>query len=155
MCLVLRVLCCCQILVLHMDHEQNASTSTVRTAGVLEFCCSILGTSSCLLVDSLSAAAGSSHANPFACIASGIAALWGPAHGGANGARRGRCASCITRLQMRSLAQTCGIRCTWQADNGKNISGRSPCVYGMRWSPLFPFLLTFAGRVFSYDYLAP
>ncbi|KAK9822435.1 hypothetical protein WJX74_008201 [Apatococcus lobatus] len=47
------------ILVLHMDHEQNASTSTVRTAG-------------------------SSQANPFACIASGIAALWGPAHGGAN-----------------------------------------------------------------------
>ncbi|KAK9843949.1 hypothetical protein WJX81_000244 [Elliptochloris bilobata] len=46
-------------LILHMDHEQNASTSTVRTAG-------------------------SSHANPFACIASGIAALWGPAHGGAN-----------------------------------------------------------------------
>ena len=43
----------------HMDHEQNASTSTVRTAG-------------------------SSQANPFACMASGIAALWGPAHGGAN-----------------------------------------------------------------------
>ncbi|CAL8468580.1 g8120 [Coccomyxa elongata] len=48
-----------KILILHMDHEQNASTSTVRTAG-------------------------SSQANPFACIASGIAALWGPAHGGAN-----------------------------------------------------------------------
>lgn len=47
------------ILLLHMDHEQNASTSTVRTAG-------------------------SSQANPFACVASGIAALWGPAHGGAN-----------------------------------------------------------------------
>jgi hypothetical protein len=47
------------ILILHMDHEQNASTSTVRTAG-------------------------SSQANPFACVASGIAALWGPAHGGAN-----------------------------------------------------------------------
>ncbi|KAK9829818.1 hypothetical protein WJX72_008050 [[Myrmecia] bisecta] len=47
------------ILILHMDHEQNASTSTVRTAG-------------------------SSQANPFAAIASGIAALWGPAHGGAN-----------------------------------------------------------------------
>jgi citrate synthase len=46
-------------LILHMDHEQNASTSTVRIAG-------------------------SSHANPFACIASGIAALWGPMHGGAN-----------------------------------------------------------------------
>ncbi|NVK43572.1 MAG: citrate (Si)-synthase [Oceanospirillaceae bacterium] len=47
------------IFLLHADHEQNASTSTVRLAG-------------------------SSGANPFACIASGIAALWGPAHGGAN-----------------------------------------------------------------------
>lgn len=47
------------IFVLHVDHEQNASTSTVRLAG-------------------------SSGANPFACIAAGIAALWGPAHGGAN-----------------------------------------------------------------------
>jgi citrate synthase len=46
-------------IILHMDHEQNASTSTVRTAG-------------------------SSQANPYACIASGIATLWGPAHGGAN-----------------------------------------------------------------------
>ncbi|MBQ0757554.1 MAG: citrate (Si)-synthase, partial [Amphritea sp.] len=48
-----------KIFLLHADHEQNASTSTVRLAG-------------------------SSGANPFACIASGIAALWGPAHGGAN-----------------------------------------------------------------------
>jgi citrate synthase len=48
-----------KILILHADHEQNASTSTVRTAG-------------------------SSGANPFACIASGVASLWGPAHGGAN-----------------------------------------------------------------------
>ena len=48
-----------RILILHADHEQNASTSTVRLAG-------------------------SSGANPFACIASGIATLWGPAHGGAN-----------------------------------------------------------------------
>lgn len=48
-----------KILILHADHEQNASTSTVRLAG-------------------------SSAANPFACTASGIAALWGPAHGGAN-----------------------------------------------------------------------
>lgn len=48
-----------KIFILHADHEQNASTSTVRLAG-------------------------SSGANPFACIASGIAALWGPAHGGAN-----------------------------------------------------------------------
>jgi len=48
-----------RILILHADHEQNASTATVRLAG-------------------------SSGANPFACVASGIAALWGPAHGGAN-----------------------------------------------------------------------
>ena len=48
-----------RILILHADHEQNASTSTVRIAG-------------------------SSQANPFACIAAGIACLWGPAHGGAN-----------------------------------------------------------------------
>ena len=47
------------ILILHADHEQNASTSTVRLAG-------------------------SSQANPFAVLASGIASLWGPAHGGAN-----------------------------------------------------------------------
>ncbi|MBB4657700.1 citrate synthase [Parvularcula dongshanensis] len=48
-----------KIFILHMDHEQNASTSTVRLAG-------------------------SSGANPFACIAAGIACLWGPSHGGAN-----------------------------------------------------------------------
>jgi citrate synthase len=48
-----------RIFILHADHEQNASTSTVRLAG-------------------------SSGANPFACIAAGIASLWGPAHGGAN-----------------------------------------------------------------------
>ncbi|MDX2050073.1 MAG: citrate synthase [Rickettsiaceae bacterium] len=48
-----------KIFILHADHEQNASTSTVRTAG-------------------------SSGANPFACLSAGIASLWGPAHGGAN-----------------------------------------------------------------------
>ena len=48
-----------RVLILHIDHEQNASTSTVRLAG-------------------------STGANPFACISAGIAALWGPAHGGAN-----------------------------------------------------------------------
>lgn len=48
-----------RIFILHADHEQNASTSTVRLAG-------------------------SSNANPFACIAAGVACLWGPAHGGAN-----------------------------------------------------------------------
>ncbi|AWX15347.1 citrate (Si)-synthase [Mergibacter septicus] len=56
-----------RILILHADHEQNASTSTVRTAA-------------------------SSGANPFACIAAGIASLWGPAHGGANEA-------CINMLE--------------------------------------------------------
>jgi citrate synthase len=48
-----------RILILHADHEQNASTSTVRLAG-------------------------SSGTSPFACVAAGIASLWGPAHGGAN-----------------------------------------------------------------------
>ena len=48
-----------RIFLLHADHEQNASTSTVRLAG-------------------------STGANPFACVSAGIAALWGPAHGGAN-----------------------------------------------------------------------
>ena len=52
---------------LHADHEQNASTSTVRLAG-------------------------SSGANPYACIAAGVASLWGPAHGGANEA-------CLTMLE--------------------------------------------------------
>ncbi|WP_105199046.1 citrate synthase [Pseudoalteromonas sp. T1lg10] len=56
-----------RIFMLHADHEQNASTSTVRIAG-------------------------SSGANPYACIAAGIASLWGPAHGGANEA-------CLTMLQ--------------------------------------------------------
>ncbi|MFM2482716.1 citrate synthase [Celerinatantimonas sp. YJH-8] len=56
-----------RILTLHADHEQNASTSTVRLAG-------------------------SSTSNPFACIAAGIACLWGPAHGGANEA-------CLTMLE--------------------------------------------------------
>lgn len=56
-----------KILLLHADHEQNASTSTVRIAG-------------------------SSRANPFACISAGIASLWGPAHGGANQA-------CVEMLQ--------------------------------------------------------
>ena len=48
-----------KFLILHADHEQNASTSTVRISG-------------------------SSHANPLTCISAGIASLWGPAHGGAN-----------------------------------------------------------------------
>ena len=57
-----------RIFMLHADHEQNASTSTVRLAG-------------------------SSGANPYACIAAGIASLWGPAHGGANEA-------CLKMLQQ-------------------------------------------------------
>jgi citrate synthase len=61
-----------RILVLHADHEQNASTSTVRLAG-------------------------SSGANPFACIAAGIATLWGPAHGGANEA----CLEMLDGIQAR------------------------------------------------------
>ncbi|MDG1732949.1 MAG: citrate synthase [Thalassotalea sp.] len=56
-----------RIFILHADHEQNASTSTVRLAG-------------------------SSGANPYACIAAGVASLWGPAHGGANEA-------CLTMLE--------------------------------------------------------
>ena len=65
------------IFTLHADHEQNASTSTVRLAG-------------------------SSGANPFACISAGIACLWGPAHGGANEA-------CLQGLQeLRSACQTHG-----------------------------------------------
>ena len=48
-----------KLLILHADHEQNASTSTVKMAG-------------------------SSGANPFACVAAGVSSLWGPAHGGAN-----------------------------------------------------------------------
>jgi citrate synthase len=61
-----------RILILHADHEQNASTSTVRLAG-------------------------SSGANPFACIAAGIATLWGPAHGGANEA----CLVMLNDIQQR------------------------------------------------------
>ncbi len=61
-----------RIMILHADHEQNASTSTVRLAG-------------------------SSGANPFACIAAGIATLWGPAHGGANEA----CLQMLDGIQAR------------------------------------------------------
>ena len=76
--------------ILHADHEQNASTSTVRLAG-------------------------SSGANPFACISSGIACLWGPAHGGANeaalnmlrGDRHGRQDSGIHQACEGSGSTTC------------------------------------------------
>ncbi|MFW2421794.1 MAG: citrate synthase [Porticoccaceae bacterium] len=75
-----------RIFLLHADHEQNASTSTVRLAG-------------------------SSGANPFACIAAGIAALWGPAHGGANEAvltmlaeigHEDRCAEFVARAKDKN-----------------------------------------------------
>ena len=64
-----------RIFTLHADHEQNASTSTVRLAG-------------------------SSGANPYACIAAGVASLWGPAHGGANEA-------CLTMLEEIGTLETC------------------------------------------------
>jgi len=68
-----------RILILHADHEQNASTSTVRSAG-------------------------SSGANPFACIAAGVATLWGPAHGGANEA----CLLMLNELQAQGGAEKIG-----------------------------------------------
>lgn len=68
-----------RILILHADHEQNASTSTVRLAG-------------------------SSGANPFACIAAGVATLWGPAHGGANEA----CLLMLNELQAAGGADKIG-----------------------------------------------
>jgi citrate synthase len=68
-----------RILILHADHEQNASTSTVRLAG-------------------------SSGANPFACIAAGVATLWGPAHGGANEA----CLLMLNELQAAGGVEKIG-----------------------------------------------
>jgi len=68
-----------RILILHADHEQNASTSTVRLTG-------------------------SSGANPFACIAAGVATLWGPAHGGANEA----CLLMLNELQAQGGAEKIG-----------------------------------------------
>ncbi len=70
-----------RILILHADHEQNASTSTVRLAG-------------------------SSGANPFACIAAGIACLWGPAHGGANEAALNMLKDLRRRAARRSSASS-------------------------------------------------
>ena len=69
-----------RIFILHADHEQNASTSTVRLAG-------------------------SSGANPFACIAAGIACLWGPAHGGANEAALQHARGDRRRLEDRRVHQ--------------------------------------------------
>src|SRR3546814_9941265 len=70
-----------RIFILHADHEQNASTSTVRLAS-------------------------SSGANPFACIAAGIACLWGPAHGGANEAALNMLREIGTPDRLRSEEHT-------------------------------------------------
>jgi citrate synthase len=78
-----------RILILHADHEQNASTSTVRLAG-------------------------SSGANPFACIAAGIACLWGPAHGGANEA-------CLTMLEEIGDVSRIGHYITRSKDKNDNF----------------------------------
>ncbi len=68
-----------RIFILHADHEQNASTSTVRLCG-------------------------SSGTNPFAAIAAGVACLWGPAHGGANEA----CLNMLEDIQRRAASRKIG-----------------------------------------------
>src|SRR5918999_2747447 len=88
-----------RIFILHADHEQNASTSTVRLAG-------------------------SSGANPFACIAAGIACLWGPAHGGANEA-------CLQMLEEIGDAAKVGefIRKVKDKNSGVRLMGFGHRVY--------------------------
>src|SRR5687767_5461731 len=88
-----------RIFILHADHEQNASTSTVRLCG-------------------------SSGANPFACIASGIACLWGPAHGGANEA-------CLEMLEDIGDASKVGefIRKVKDKNSGVRLMGFGHRVY--------------------------
>ncbi|MGN6388679.1 MAG: citrate synthase [Burkholderiaceae bacterium] len=81
-----------RILILHADHEQNASTSTVRLAG-------------------------SSGANPFACIAAGIACLWGPAHGGANEAAL----NMLQDLQKQGGVERIGEFITQVKDKNSNV----------------------------------
>jgi len=81
-----------RILILHADHEQNASTSTVRLAG-------------------------SSGANPFACIAAGIATLWGPAHGGANEA----CLVMLSELQRAGGVEKIGEFIRQVKDKSSNV----------------------------------
>jgi citrate synthase len=81
-----------RILILHADHEQNASTSTVRLAG-------------------------SSGANPFACIAAGIATLWGPAHGGANEA----CLVMLNDLQKAGGVEKVGEFIKQVKDKSSNV----------------------------------
>ena len=88
-----------RIFILHADHEQNASTSTVRLAG-------------------------SSGANPFACIAAGIACLWGPAHGGANEA-------CLNMLEEIGDVSQVGkyIKLAKDKDSGFRLMGFGHRVY--------------------------
>ena len=88
-----------RIFILHADHEQNASTSTVRVAG-------------------------SSGANPFACIAAGIACLWGPAHGGANEA-------CLNMLEEIGDASKVGdfVRRAKDKNSGVRLMGFGHRVY--------------------------
>jgi citrate synthase len=81
-----------RILILHADHEQNASTSTVRLAG-------------------------SSGANPFACIAAGIATLWGPAHGGANEA----CLEMLDDIQRQGGIEKIGEFIAKVKDKNSNV----------------------------------
>lgn len=88
-----------RIFILHADHEQNASTSTVRLAG-------------------------SSGANPFACIAAGIACLWGPAHGGANEA-------CLDMLEEIGDVSRVGeyVKKAKDKDSGFRLMGFGHRVY--------------------------
>ncbi|HLU77387.1 MAG TPA: citrate synthase [Burkholderiales bacterium] len=88
-----------RIFILHADHEQNASTSTVRLAG-------------------------SSGANPFACIAAGIACLWGPAHGGANEA-------CLQMLEEIGDVSRVGeyVKKAKDKDSGFRLMGFGHRVY--------------------------
>ena len=91
-----------RILILHADHEQNASTSTVRLAG-------------------------SSGANPFACIAAGIATLWGPAHGGANEA----CLNMLYEIQKQGGVEKIGefIKNVKDPDSHVRLMGFGHRVY--------------------------
>jgi citrate synthase len=91
-----------RIFILHADHEQNASTSTVRLAG-------------------------SSGSNPFACIASGIACLWGPAHGGANEA----CLEMLNDIQAQGGVEKIGdfIAKVKDKNSGVKLMGFGHRVY--------------------------
>ncbi|MBW6494236.1 MAG: citrate (Si)-synthase [Burkholderiaceae bacterium] len=91
-----------RILILHADHEQNASTSTVRLAG-------------------------SSGANPFACISAGISTLWGPAHGGANEA----CLVMLNKLLADGGVSKIGdfIKQVKDKDSGVKLMGFGHRVY--------------------------